>query len=592
MTTSYNRCGTMVMKRTIGYINICVIMMLALVAPLKGATAQSNTWMKPLEISGTSESSWFPDITTGPEDSVHIVWASGFVRGKEQLDQVDLLFYRVFKDGQWSKSNDITNPGNEGAANRSSIVIGRDGHLHLLVRSRLRINYLQAPWDRALSVQDWSTPRKINNMSTPYYDVLTLDSKNTLHAFWNESVSDDPKAPRKDCPNCSDLFYRRSSDHGNTWSAPVNLSQTPEGSAKPQVKIDRNDWIHAVWDEGFDTIVGKGEPVASVYRRSRDGGRTWEPLVRFTLPPYIPPKTGEEQPESEPDAPQQIALGLFQNQSPIVVYRSTASDTIYYQFSEDGGMAWSKAAPLPGVSARYINDTPWDSYTMATDGSGKVHLIFSGFLPSDSDPSLELRPTDQRNRPRLLHVVWDGRSWSAPEVVAAEDRYPDWSATVLATCDNISPGSAQARTDSAQTALKKCQQLERYPEWPRAVISGGNKLHLTWFTRSNNDIFDSDHSHYQVWYSVKQLDAPALAALPLFTPVPTAAPQVATATPLPPTATPLPPSITNAPLADGPAAWEGPGVVTMALAALPAIGLLGLIVGARALLVRGRRRMN
>jgi len=74
--------------------------------------------------------------------------------------------------------------------------------------------------------------------------------------------------------------------------------------------------------------------------------------------------------------------------------------------------------------------------------------------------------------------------------------------------------------------------------------------------------------------------------------VPTAAPQAATATPLPPTATPLPSSVANAPVVDGSAAWEGPGIVTLAIAALPAIGLLALIVGARALLARSRRRLS
>jgi hypothetical protein len=579
-------------KRFIALLAIVCLMALVFSAAPGHVAAQGSGWAAPTEVSGTTNSSWFPDIAVDTNSGVHIVWASGVAHGEEQQNQVDLLLYRSLKDGQWSKTNDIVNPGTGGFASRSSLTTGRDGLLHLLVRSQLRIDYLHAPLGQADSVRSWSEARRINNQRTVYYDALAADSTGALHAFWNESMLDDPKKPNKDCPGCSDLFYRRTTDGGKTWSAPINLSQSPEGSAKPQVKIGKDNEVHVVWDEGRDTIVGKGDPIASVYRRSRDGGATWDPPLRFTLPSYTPPKTGEEQPEPEPDAPQQIAIGLFQNRSPIVVYRSTAGDDLFYQVSEDGGATWGKQNRLPGVVARDLNDTPWDAYTMATDGAGKVHLVMVGSLVGDGDPSLQLPQSDQRNRPRLLHLVWDGRAWSSPEVVATESRYSGWSAAAMAECDAIDPYSAQARTDAAKVALNACRDIQRYPEWPRAVISAGNVLHLTWFTRTANDLHDSDHSKYQVWYSVKQLDAPALAALPLFTPVATAAPQAATATPILPTATPLPASIADAPLVDGSAAWEGPGVITMAIAALPAIGLLGLIVGARALLVRRRRRLS
>jgi hypothetical protein len=43
---------------------------------------------------------------------------------------------------------------------------------------------------------------------------------------------------------------------------------------------------------------------------------------------------------------------------------------------------------------------------------------------------------------------------------------------------------------------------------------------------------------------------------------------------------------------DSSVAWEGPGIVTMAIAALPAIGLLAFIVGVRTLRVRRRRRVS
>jgi hypothetical protein len=205
-------------------------------------------------------------------------------------------------------------------------------------------------------------------------------------------------------------------------------------------------------------------------------------------------------------------------------------------------------------------DTPVDEYTMTTDGSGNVHLLCAGYIADQITVS---------DSPALLHLVWNGRGWSKPEVVASDASYPNLE-TVTAS---------------------KGQRLNIFPEWPRAVISG-NQLHVTWFTRNTNDLVKSDHASYQVWYGVKRLDGAAIAPLPQFTPLPTVAPQVPTATPAPlPTPT-LAPEAVSAPPIDHAAGWEAPGMITLAIALFPVIGLLGLIIGARIFMTRQRRRVN
>src|SRR5262245_9442227 len=129
----------------------CLVALLFSAAPAHVA-AQGGGWAAPTEVSGTTDSSWFPDIAVDASGDVHIVWASGIAHGEEQQNQVDLLLYRSLKDGRWSKTNDIVNPGTGGFASRSSITTGRDGMVHLLVRSQMRIDYLHAPLDQAETV--------------------------------------------------------------------------------------------------------------------------------------------------------------------------------------------------------------------------------------------------------------------------------------------------------------------------------------------------------------------------------------------------------------------------------------------------------
>jgi len=128
-----------------------------------------------------------------------------------------------------------------------------------------------------------------------------------------------------------------------------------------------------------------------------------------------------------------------------------------------------------------------------------------------------------------------------------------------------------ARSAAGKAALQACREQERYPEWPRAVVSGGNQLHLTWFTRNGNDLHNSDHARYQVWYSVLQLASPAITPLPFFTPTPTEIPLTPTATPEPTPTPTMDPNALAAPPPEGAIAWEAPGLVVAGIAALTSL---------------------
>lgn len=537
--------------------------------------APSTAWTRPVPVSDIQKtpSSWFPDLAVGSDGSVHIIWSSGLPGAKKEDPTKDLLMYRELRNGTWSPVNDIDNTGQGGYTVRNSIIMGQDGRLHILVRQGLVTTYLSAPWDSAWSARSWSKPRAINGGSS-YFNALAMDNQGALHILWNEAISDDPKGPKPICSFCADLFYRHSSDGGKSWSAPINLSQSLEGSVKQQIKVDRQNYLHVVWEEGFDWYASQGQPTAGVYRRSRDGGQSWDAPVRFTLPALIPQQpistptsdaTPVPTPAPIPDAPRQMTIGLYQNRAPLVVYRGNVTDKLYYQFSEDQGETWSKTAAIPGIYARGINDTDHDDYSLATDGTGHVHLIGTGFLESDINPATARLDPDSSLK--LLHVVWNGKTWSTPEVIASDETYPDVERVTL--------------IDGKRPPL--------YPEWPRAVISG-DTLHVTWFTRNKQELFTSDQAHYQVWYTSTQIDGPAIAPVALFTPVPnpTASAPVATSAPIPTQA--LAAAAASAPPIDQRSAWEGPGILTVGIAIFFVLLLLALTIGMRTLVIHLRHR--
>jgi hypothetical protein len=80
------------------------------------------------------------------------------------------------------------------------------------------------------------------------------------------------------------VFYRRSLDGGHSWEMPLLLSGPPkpheEAYSTVQVVVDLSDVVHVVWETTNERGYGRGV----YYRRSLDQGAAWElPLIiKFT----------------------------------------------------------------------------------------------------------------------------------------------------------------------------------------------------------------------------------------------------------------------------------------------------------------------
>ncbi len=280
-------------------------------------------------------------------------------------------------DGQkWSEPMDIVLTAKGGYTVRPEIAVDRNTTLHVTYRGYTMIYYIQSPAHSAENAASWTNPRRISGSQAAYYSDIAVDSKGYLHVVWSEQVrlEDNP-----DCPNCSDIFYRRSTDGGKTWSLPENISNFNFGSVKPQIKIDHRDGIHVVWEEGEDWYIHEGYPVASAYVHSLDGGHTWAEPTFFS---------------SVWGPPQQITLGLGEENELVVVWRVPADNTLFYQRSVDNGVSWSPPVPIPGVVAKDWEAWSLDSCDAATDSGGNVHLVVPG----------KLSPSEERLS--VLHLVW------------------------------------------------------------------------------------------------------------------------------------------------------------------------------------------
>lgn len=443
------------------------------------AEAQSEgEWSEPILISTNPPHSWFPDIAVDGDGRIHVVYdAADVPLGGDMV--MPGVMYTVCEDGVWSAPNDLHVGTGLGNIFRPAVGVDWLGNVHM-THSAGGMWYYRARVDSAWSAAAW-TPHILDNSAT-YMSDVAVDSHGAIHAAYEKWVLlDEPITRTYDSEvggitdlfvtGLTNIFYRRSSDGGRTWSAPLNLSQNKEvGSFRVQIKVDRNDVLHVTWDEGWDRLSAYGEPRESVYIRSTDGGQSWSEPAVFS------------QPEN---TNAQIASGSDGRGGVMVVWRATSIDNLFYAWSTDGGQTWPPPDRIPGLYARTYRDTDFDAYDMATDSADRIHLVAVG----------RLRLPANRTEPVPLgvyHLVWDGVSWSAPDPIAVytED--------------------------------------EGFPEYPKIVVSEGNKLHVVWFVRDER---------YRAGEYLHVLYSSGLSAAPHHTPVPVPAP---TSTPLP-TPTPLPP---------------------------------------------------
>ena len=430
---------------------------------IAGVSAQTGSWTEPVNVSQTSNASWFPDLAVDGTGNVHVIWCeTTHLEGGGEKEQV---YYSMWDGQTWSTPNDIVPPSPDIV--RNAITTDAFGNLHLLfggsVYRTLSIYHTQASPDSGWLATSWSAPRLISIHGNSYMADIAVDSKGVIHAIF-----DDRGDPLSDgSPGYADIFYRRSSDGGKTWSYPVNLSRSPTGSSRAQMEIDSSDIIHVVWDEGWDKLSGQGVPVFGTYTSSLDGGESWSSPTSFSYPE---------------GTNAQLSVSSDGQGGVAVVWRATSRPEIFYAWSSDNGASWSPPMVIPDIFARPW-PIPFDMYDMATDSGGHIHLVVVGRLSPEED------------RLGVYHLEWDGTSWSPPSAIY-------WGAG--------------------------------FPEYPKIVISEGNKLHVAWFVRE--DVWAPGNR--EIWYSSSQSASPAQTPVPppTSTPTPTATP-LATATP---TATPYP----------------------------------------------------
>lgn len=224
----------------------------------KRSTDGGVNWDADIRLTTTTSDSWNPSITVNGS-VVHVVW-------EDERQGNSEIYYKVSTDGgvTWGVdtrlSTDPSDSWNPCVAVSGSVIHvawydNRNGAGNWEI-------YYKRSTDGGVS---WGAETRLtNNTHVSRYPCIAV-SGSVVHLVWHD-----------DRDGNYDTYYKRSTDGGATWSTDIRLTIDPGNSMFPCVAVSGST-IHVVW------IDPRDKPNVEIYyKRSADGGLSWEPDVQLT----------------------------------------------------------------------------------------------------------------------------------------------------------------------------------------------------------------------------------------------------------------------------------------------------------------------
>jgi hypothetical protein len=292
---------------------------------------------------------------------------------------------------------------------------------------------------------DWQPAKRITwttgDSSVPR---AVLDSLGNLHVVWED-----------DTPGNYNVYYKKSTDGGDTWTANKRLTWTAGYSSHPAIAVDSSDKLHVVYDE---TAPGNYE---IYYRRSEDGGATWSTGIRLTW------TTGASW-----DAA--AAVDSSDNLHVFWADSNPWNYEIYYKKSTDGGVTWS--------TNKRLTWTADDSYgpSIALDPSAGLHIAWYDYTPGPADIYYKKSTDGGTSWSTTQRLTWTAENSFYPYLIAGA------SGHLYCVWEDDTPGNSEIYFKSSAdgggtwSANKRLTWTEGDSWVPSLSVGPSGDLHLIW----------------------------------------------------------------------------------------------------------------
>jgi BNR repeat-like domain len=228
----------------------------------KKSTDGGTTWLASKRLTANAGDSVKPALAVDSFGNPHLAWEDDTPGNYE-------IYYKKSTDGgtNWSTSKRLT--WTSGDARELSITVDLSDNPHVVWYENTPGNY-EIYYKRSTDGgAAWSPAKRLTWTSIDsQYPKIVADTLGNLYVAWQEYI-----------PGNSEIYGIKSKDGGTTWSTIKRLTWTSGYSTFPDMVIDSSGSLHIVWD---DSTPGNHE---IYYKMTSDGGNTWSTSKRISWTP-------------------------------------------------------------------------------------------------------------------------------------------------------------------------------------------------------------------------------------------------------------------------------------------------------------------
>jgi hypothetical protein len=201
------------------------------------STDAGENWSAVRRLTWTSGISEDPALAVGSGTNIYVVW-------NDDTPGTQEIYFKRSTDGgaTWNSARRLTWAASDCWS--PVLVKGSGSALHVFFWAHGDI-FTKKSMDGGAS---WSSARQLTwNEEWNNSPVAAVDSINTVHLMWRRDYAHDEY----------DIFYRKSTDGGATWSYAVDMTHNYPAplngrSCGPAITVDSTDTVHFVWyDEPY-----------------------------------------------------------------------------------------------------------------------------------------------------------------------------------------------------------------------------------------------------------------------------------------------------------------------------------------------------
>jgi hypothetical protein len=345
---------------------------------------------------------------------------------------------------------------NSGTSQNPDLVSAPSGPLHVVWQDDTPGNYEIFYKKSTDNGITWTANQRLTyTANESWAPDLAVDSSGYLYLVWHEYMQGQ-----------SDIYFKKSMNGGANWTATKRLTWTSSWSLEPSITVDSLGHLHVVWS---DFTPGNYE---IYYMKSTDGGASWTTGKRLTW------NAGWSQ------SPKIVAYSS--NYLHVVWSDSTPGvNEIYYMRSTDGGTHWSASQRLTWTSGwSYAPD-------LAVDLLGHPHVVWYDNTPGNNEIYYVRSPDGGASWTTRHRLTWTSGDSLSPSLFVDSEGYLN-----LVWSDN-SPGNYEIYFkrsvdwgNSWSTNLRRTWNSGE-SNCPVIVIDSLGRIHVAWYdnTPANYEIY-------------------------------------------------------------------------------------------------------